>query len=98
MPTQRDDPRRRLNLASDILGIMLDRLRSSDEIALYLIAFLGGEKFQLLFCFDAFGNHWNIETAGQSDDGAHDRRRLRIVVQIGDEALIDLDLVEWKSL
>ena len=51
---------------------MLDRFGTADQEALYLVAFLGGEKFQLRLSFDPFRDDRNGEAARQPDDGAHD--------------------------
>ena len=42
---------------------MLDRFGTADQEALYLVAFLGGEKFQLRLRFDPFCDDRNGEAA-----------------------------------
>src|SRR5579885_2918712 len=90
--------RARRRLAADDVGVILDRQRPADEIALDLAALLAGEEFELLLGLDAFRHHWQIEPAAERDDGANDGDRLLAVREVGDEGLVDLDLVEGKRL
>src|SRR5262249_3291135 len=84
--------------ATNRLAVMLDRLRAADEIALHLVAGFGRQERELRLGLDALRHHRQLEAAAQTDDRADDRRRLRIVLEIGDEGLVDLDLVERKGL
>src|SRR4051794_3309384 len=79
-------------------GIVCNRLRAADEIALHAIAAFGSEKRQLLPGFDAFGDDRDVEAVAEADHGADDGARLRVEAEIDDEGAIDLDLVEREGL
>lgn len=57
-----------------------------------------GEELELLLGLHAFRHHRQIEPAAERDHRADDGGRLLAVAEIGDEGLVDLDLVERKRL
>lgn len=69
-----------------------------DKVALDFVARFVRQKGQLRGCFDAFGDDGQIEAVAEADDGANDRCRLRIALEIGNKGLVDLELVERKRL
>ena len=94
---QRLPPRPPLNpRAANNFCVIVNRLGPANEITLNLIAVFIRKEPKLLFRFDAFRHHRKIEPATKSNDCANDRRRLLAMIEIGNESLIDLDLVEWK--
>src|SRR6185437_16565528 len=89
---------RRHPAAPDQIGIVRDRLRPADEIALDLVTRFAGEKLELFGGLHALRHHRQIEPAPESDHRAHDGDGLLAVRKIGDEGPVDLDLVEWERL
>src|SRR5882724_11993577 len=87
-----------VGLAADEPRIGGDRQRFSQEIALDLAAFLRAEECELLLGLDTFRHHRYLKAASKPDDGAHDRRRMRMGFEIGNERAIDLDFVEGEGL
>src|ERR1700692_1434923 len=77
-------------------GVLTDRQRLANEIALHCIAALVGEEAELLLGFHALGDDRHLEAVAKADDRPDDRRRLRIAPEIHDKGAIDLDLVERK--
>src|SRR5688572_25488231 len=75
------------------LDIGRDRLRPPDQEALDLAAPFAHEERALALGLDALGDHRHAERLPQPEDGAHDRRRLGVDRYVGDEALVDLNLV-----
>src|SRR6266478_9483836 len=84
--------------AADQRGVLSDRLRSADKIALHRIAALVREERELLLGFHALGDDRHLQAVAQADHGPNDRRRLVIASEIHDESAVDLDFVEWKRL
>ena len=84
--------------AADNVGIFGDRLWPADQEPLDLVALFGGEELALFFRLDAFRHHRQIEPAAERDHRADDGGGLLAMAEIGDEALIDLDLVERERL
>src|SRR5436190_1309861 len=73
------------------------RLRwNAEQIALGLDAAFSSQKFKLPFGLDAFGGDGDTKLRAQSDDRAHDRRRV-MVVDVMDEGAVDLDLVDGEA-
>src|SRR4051812_8842287 len=85
-------------VAADQRGVLPDRLRPAEEIALHRVAALVREEAELLLGLDALGNDRHFETVAEIDDGAHDRRRLRVAPEIHHKGAVDLDLVERERL
>src|SRR4051794_32246395 len=79
--------------AADQRGVVPDRLGLAEEIALHRVAALVREEAELLLGLDAFGNDRHFQAVAEIDDGANDRRRLRIAPEIHHEGAVDLDLV-----
>ena len=70
------------------------RTRPAEAIALHRMD-AGGAQEQMLFrILHAFGGHPHAETAAETDDGVHDRGRVRRGLDAAHEARIDLELVE----
>lgn len=86
------------NHAADELGIGLDRLRLPGEIALHLVAALQRQERELAFGLDALGENRNVQAVPERDDGAHDRHRMVIIVEIANEDPVDLDLLEREGV
>src|SRR6185369_9024311 len=86
------------DVAADQRVVVPDRLRPAEEIALHRVAAFVGEEAELLLGLDAFGNDRHFEAMAEIDDGANDRRRLRVAPQIHDKGAVDLDLVERERL
>src|ERR1700712_758071 len=84
--------------AADERCILSDRQRLADEIALHRVAALFRQEAELLLGLDALGDDRHFEAMAEVDDGANDRRRLRIAPEIHHKGPVDLDLVEWKRL
>src|SRR5579872_871049 len=84
--------------AADQRIILVDRQRLADEIALHGVAALFGQETKLFLGFHAFGHDRHFQAMTEADDGANDRRRLRIAAEIHDEGAVDLDLVEGERL
>src|ERR1700716_2957209 len=84
--------------AANQRGVLPDRQRFAEEIALHRVAALVGEEAELLLGFPALRDDRHFEAVAKADDGAHDRGRLRIASEIDDESAVDLDLVERKRL
>src|SRR5665811_701377 len=59
---------------------------------------LMGEELELFFGLHALRHHRQSEPAAERDHRAHDGGRLLAAAEIGDEGLVDLDLVERKRL
>src|SRR5207245_11101659 len=72
--------------AADQRVVVPDRLRLAEEIALHRVAALVREEAELLLGLYAFGNDRHFETVAEIDNGANDRRRLRIASEIHDKA------------
>jgi hypothetical protein len=51
----------------------------------------------LLLCFDTLGGNLQFETSRKIGDGADNGVGFTLVRQSGNKALIDLDLMEWKT-
>src|ERR1700704_1300762 len=78
--------------AADQRVVVPDRLGLAEEIALHRVAALVREEAELLLGLHTFGNDRHFEAVAEVDDGAHNRRRLRIAPEIHDESAVDLDL------
>jgi hypothetical protein len=52
------------------------------QVTLYFVAGLGCEKFKLIRGLDALRQYRQVEPVRQANDGAHNRRRLRIAFDI----------------
>src|ERR1700751_2495569 len=85
---------RRLHVASaaDERGILADRRRLADQVALHGVAALLREEGELLLGLDALGDDRHFEAVPEIDDGAHDRGRLRVAGEVDDEGAGGLDL------
>src|SRR5258706_1889379 len=80
--------------AADEFGIFRYRMRSSNQVALHLVARFSGQEIELRPRFDALSQHGHTESPRQADNGTHNCRGLRTALQIRYERLVDLDLVE----
>src|SRR6195952_6118775 len=77
--------------------VMRDRLRTSDQIALNPAPCVC-QKSPLLLGLDALGNDRQAERPTESQGGVDDGGCLEAGADLRGEALVDLDLVEWKGL
>src|SRR3954466_8484900 len=84
--------------AADQRRVLSDRPGLAEQIALHPIATFLRQEAELLGGFDALGDNRHFEAVAEIDDGADDRRRLRILAKIDHEGAVDLDLVEWERL
>src|SRR3954464_6130606 len=84
--------------AADQDSILPDRRGLAEQIALHRVAAFLRQETELLDGLDALGDDRHFEAMAKIDDGAHDRRRLRIPAEIDDEGAVDLDLVERERL
>src|SRR6266403_5477038 len=84
--------------AADQRGVLPDRRRFADKIALHHVAALLREETELLLGFHALRDDRHFETVAEADHRANDRRRLRIASEIDDESAVDFDVVERKRL
>lgn len=73
------------------------RKRFADEIPLNLCAPFSAQQIELLFGLHSFRCDGRIEGCAHSDDSPNDRRAIRLIAELADEALIDLDLVEREA-
>src|ERR1700704_3288394 len=73
------------------LHVHIDQRRAADEEALDLAAALATQESPFALGLDALRDYRDLEGVPEADDGAHDRGRLRVGFDAGDEALIDLD-------
>src|SRR3954451_9208657 len=79
-------------------GIVADRQRFADEIALHRVAAFIRKEAELLLSFNALGDDRHLKPVAETDDSSDDRSRLRVPSEIDDEGAVDLDLVERKRL
>src|ERR1700737_4569297 len=84
--------------AADQGCVLADRRRLAEQIALHRVAAFLGEEAELLLGLNALGDNRHFEAVAEIDDGADDRRGLRIAAEIHHEGAVDLDLVERESL
>src|ERR1700680_4115499 len=66
------------------------------QISLDFSATLVAKLEKLLLGLDAFGCRGDPERAAEPDDGTDDGNRVRLVIEVANERLVDLDLVEGK--
>lgn len=79
------------------MPVIRDPLRPADQIALNPTPFPREER-PLFLGLDALRDDRQCERAPKSQNGVDDGAGLKAVANAGDEALVDLDLVEWKVL
>src|SRR4030088_1484907 len=72
--------------AADQRGVLPDRRRFADKIALHGVAALLREKTELLLGFHALRDDRHFETVAEADPGQTKHPRLRIPSQIDDES------------
>ena len=77
-------------------GVGLERL--ADEVALHEVAAAAREELALRLGLDALGDDAHVERVRQRDDGGDDRALLAVLRQLGDEAAVDLQLVDREAL
>src|SRR5207244_5026853 len=87
-----------LAAAADQSGVLSDRQRLADEIALHRVATLFREEAELLLRLDPLGDDRHFEAVTEVDDSANDCRGLRVAPEIHDKGAVDLDLVERERL
>src|SRR5208282_2048345 len=68
--------------------------RPAEMKALVFIAAGGLQEVELLRCFDAFGDHLEVQTVGQGNNCANDRCVLRAAHDFVDEDSVDLQFVD----
>ena len=73
-------------------------LRRAEQIALHLRTTERAQHFALLLGLDAFGRRRHAARGGDIDDRLDDAGRALRLADIGDEAAVDLDLVEREAL
>src|SRR6266508_5353464 len=77
--------------AADQRVVVPDRLGLAEEIALHRVAALVRQEAELFLGLPALGDDRHFEAVAEIDDGANDRRRLRVAPEIHDEGAVDLD-------
>src|SRR5450759_771503 len=82
----------------DNTGIVRDLQRPTGQIALHFIAAFMCEECMLSLGLDAFSQDGNIETPAEADHRANDRDRVAVGFQVGNEAPVDLYLVEGERM
>ena len=85
-------------VAADLFGVVADRSRPTDQIALQLIAPFSGQQKALRFGLDALSENRHIEAMPERNHGVDNCLGVMVVFQIANEALVDLDLVEWERV
>src|SRR5215510_12325732 len=75
----------------------IDGLGPAVVIALHLHAALVAETPQLLLGLDPLGACGDPQRLAETGHGAHDRRRIGILLQVLHEGAVDLDLVEGEA-
>src|SRR5690606_21603399 len=73
------------------------RLRTSEPVALTVIAAQLAKKVRLRLGFDAFGQHLQAHAVAQADHRSGNRDIVEVVRQAGDKALIQFQLVERQT-
>src|SRR5690606_11786163 len=72
--------------------------RPTDEISLPFIATIFLEEGDVLRFFYALGNHLELESVRQCNDGLRNNCVVLISIAIEDKRLIDLDAIDRKTL
>src|SRR5580658_2995063 len=72
--------------------------RAAEVIALYLIAGVLAQDLHLLGGLDALRDHLQAQIAPQGDDGANDRRIIRVAGDVLDERAVDLQTIHREAL
>ena len=67
------------------------------QVALELFATFSVQERVLGFGLNAFGHDAHAERASQTNDRANDGEAVITVVEVTDEALVDLNFVEWEA-
>ena len=70
--------------------------RSTEEIALDIVAILAAQEVHLHLLFDTFGNHAFFQTPRHGDHGADDNSLIRRVGDVADEGTIDLQDIDGE--
>ena len=74
------------------------RLRRAEQIALHFRTAEFAQQVALLLGLDAFGGRRHVAIGGDVHHRLHDAGRAFRLGDVGDEAAVDLDLVERKTL
>jgi hypothetical protein len=85
-------------LAPDECDELVCRHRLGEIVALHFVATLEPQELHLLARLHAFRHDVELEAVAETDDGADDHRVVRIGDKIADEALVDLQSIDWKLL
>src|SRR4051812_8310659 len=72
--------------------------RLREEVALGAVAAEVAQRLELVVGLDALGDRPEAEAGGDVDDGAHDRRVVRLLAETVDERAVDLDRVDRHAL
>jgi hypothetical protein len=83
---------------ADQIEVPLDQVGTADEIALHLVAGLARQEGALGLRLHPFRDDRNVEGTREAQDRADDLGRLGSGLKVGDEAAVDLDLVERERL
>src|SRR5688500_2045258 len=71
--------------------------RVADQVALDQVAAAGLEELALVLGLYALGDHADLQRVRERDDGRDDCALVAVVRQLGDEAAVDLDLVDREA-
>src|ERR1041385_7450189 len=70
----------------------------AEEVALDLVAAEQLQEPQLIFCLDAFGNHFQTQVVGERDDGHHELSVVRVARCFHHKRSINLERIDRQSL
>src|SRR5574338_586883 len=77
-------------VGGDVFEGAVRRLGLGEEVALGKLAAFGLEETQLHRRFHPFGHHRHAQAMAELDDGAYHFRVVRVVGDVADETLVDL--------
>src|SRR4051812_9863833 len=68
--------------------------RAAEQVALHEVAAAALQELELFLRLHALGDHLDAERVRERDDGGDDRHLVAVAGHIGDEAAVDLHLVD----
>ncbi len=75
-----------------------DAQRFAEEIALYHVAALFTQEFQLMRIFYPFGDHRQAQVVRHSDNGGRDGDVIGVAGDVLDEGAIDFECMQRETL
>ncbi len=70
--------------------------RRAEQSALHQSAIMIEQKIQLSLIFHAFGDHFQIQAAGEGDDGAGDGGILGVVGDVAQKTAVDFEAADGE--